>query len=127
MLYRLSLFDTAPHDDYTGYRHWIVGRPGGLVPHSPYANRWLSAAAWPLFELMPLIRLTNTPQSLSDDMIRAVAALSMLSYLAMLGTAFLTFRLGRTEGGLVSRTRNSQGEFLVKRATNLLILGGVDG
>ena len=98
VLYRLALFDTVPHDDYAPYLLWIAGR-GGAFPDSPYAYRWLSvAAAWPLLEAMPLIRLSNTPEALSVDTIRAIAALAMLSFLAMLAQAWLTIRLARAEG-----------------------------
>lgn len=98
VLYRLALFDTVPHDDYAPYLLWIAGH-GGAFPDSPYAYRWLSvAAAWPLFEAMPLIRLSNTPESLTADTIRATAALAMLSFLALLAQAWLTARLARAEG-----------------------------
>jgi hypothetical protein len=44
--------------------------------------------------------LSNLPADLQPGFLRATAALAMLSYLANLGTAMLTVRLARTEGGL---------------------------
>jgi hypothetical protein len=56
--------------------------------------------AWPLFRLMPMIPLTNLPAGMADAAVRATAAIVMLSYLASIGTAMLTYLLGRREGGL---------------------------
>ncbi len=100
-LYRLAAFDTVPHDDYTPYLLWLDGNPLGGIPESPYAYRLLSMAlAWPFFKLLPAIPLSNLPAILPEVATRAIAALAMLSYLATILTAMLTWRLAKTEGRL---------------------------
>jgi hypothetical protein len=101
VLFRLAVFNTVPHDDYAPYLLWLDGNARGGIPESPYCYRLLSMVmAWPLFRLMPAIPLTNLPPVMSDETVRAVAALTMLSYVASIATALLTYRLGRKEGGL---------------------------
>jgi hypothetical protein len=99
VLYRLALFDTVPHDDYAPYLLWLAGAPHGVVPDSPYAYRLLSvAAAWPFYRLLPVLSLTNQPAGLSVETMRAIAALSMLSFTSLLATGGLMAWLGRKEG-----------------------------
>lgn len=98
-LYRLAVFNTVPHDDYTGFLLWLEG--AGRFPDSPYCYRLLSmAAAWPLYRLMPLIQLTNVPEAMTPALLKANAALSLLSYLSSIVMAQLLYRLARTEAGL---------------------------
>jgi hypothetical protein len=101
VLFRLAVFNTVPHDDYTPYLLWLDGNPLGGIPESPYCYRLLSMVmAWPLYWLMPAIPLTNLPADMPGDAVRAVAAITLLSYLAGIATALLTYRLARTEGAL---------------------------
>lgn len=101
VLFRLAVFNTVPHDDYVPYLLWLDGNGLGGIPESPYCYRLLSMVmAWPLFRLMPTIPLTNLPPGMPAEIIRATAAITLLSYLASVATALLTYRLGRIEGGL---------------------------
>lgn len=100
-LYRVAVFDTVPHDDYAPYLLWLDGNPLGGIPESPYCYRLLSMAlAWPFFHLLPTLPLTNLPLGTAQVSARAIAALAMMSYLAGILTAMLTYHLGRREGGL---------------------------
>lgn len=101
VLFRLAAFDTVPHDDYTPYLLWLDGNVQGGIPESPNCYRLLSMVmAWPFYRLMPAIPLTNLPASITAEALRATAAITLLSYVAGIVTALLTYRLGRTEGGL---------------------------
>jgi hypothetical protein len=100
-LYRLAVFNTVPHDDYAPYLLWLDGNALGELPGSPYCYRLLSVAmAWPFYRLLPLIPLTNLPDGMAPEMAKATAALAMMSYLAGIATALLTFRLARREAEL---------------------------
>ena len=101
VLYRIMIFQTVPRDDYAPYLLWIIGAPGGALAGSPYIYRYLSLLpAWPLYHLLPVFRLTNIPATLSIPYQRATAALAMLSDIAAIASAVLTFdiakRIGKT-------------------------------
>lgn len=38
-IYRLSIFNTVPRDDYAHFLLWTVGHAEGVLPDSPYAYR----------------------------------------------------------------------------------------
>lgn len=96
VLYRLSLFNTLPRDDYAPYLLALLGRPGGAFAESPYVYRILSVlAAAPFYFALPVIPLTNTPPGLPVETLRATAAFAMLAHLALVGSAVAAYRLAR--------------------------------
>ena len=99
VIYRLSVFNTVPHDDYAGYLLWLLHQPGAAFPDSPYAYRIGSMAlAAPFYAALPPIPLTNTPAGLTPEYLRATAAVSMLAYISWLAAALLTSATARRVG-----------------------------
>ena len=100
VIYRLSLFDASPHDDYARFLLHMLHLPGGEVPGSPYGYRGLAVlAAVPFFYALPELPLIAVPAGLSLDLVRATAALALLSYLCLVGTLYATYRLARDRAG----------------------------
>lgn len=122
--YREMIFNTVPHDDYAPYLLHIIGQPGGTVPPSPFAERYLSVlAAVPFFHL-PQIRFTLAP-NLSDATLHAYEAQAFTSWLSIVLTALLFFHWARSRG-------NSLWGGLLAGAGSLLLchfvgLTGIDG
>jgi len=111
--HRLAVFNTVPRDDYAGYLLWLLGQPGGAFPDSPYCYRVLSMVAAMPFMLLPAIPLSNLPPSTDPAWLRATAALSVLSYLSMVGLFVLGARLARMRAGLNGREGAAAGGLLV--------------
>ena len=104
VLYRLSVFNTLPRDDYAGFLLWTVGNPQGALPPSPYCYRILSMLlAAPLYFVSPPLRLSNMPPDLSAPYLRATAALSALSLLAWIVGAMLIYQVAVRRCGLARR------------------------
>jgi hypothetical protein len=100
VIYRLSVFNTVPHDNYAAFLLWTAGNSEGALPESPYCYRILSMlAALPLYFVTPAIRLTNIPADLTSAYLRATFALSMLAFFATIAAAMLMARLGSREFG----------------------------
>ena len=98
VIYRLSVFNTVPRDDYAPFLLWLLGKGGGL-PDSPYSYRVLSMVlAAPFYYGLPAIPLSNTPAELSPEWLRATAALSMLAFLAWMASAVLAGAAARRAG-----------------------------
>ncbi|GAC1341956.1 MAG: hypothetical protein NVSMB18_15090 [Acetobacteraceae bacterium] len=99
MIYRLSVFNTVPRDDYAPFLLWLLGQPGGVFPESPYGFRVLSMlAAAPFYYVLPDIPLTNTPAGLSGPYLRATAALAAVAFLAWIASAMLAYAAARRAG-----------------------------
>jgi hypothetical protein len=99
VLYRMMIFQTVPRDDYAPYLLWIAGAPTGALPGSPYIYRYFSMLlAWPFYHLLPVFHLTNIPQTVDATYERATAALAMLSDIAAIAAAVLTFDIARRGG-----------------------------
>jgi hypothetical protein len=104
VIYRLSIFNTVPRDDYARFLLWMVGDPEGVLPISPYCYRLLSMAlAAPFYYLLPVIQLTNTPEGLSPAYLRATAALSALAFVAWIAGAMLVYAVAVGKCGLSRR------------------------
>lgn len=104
VIYRLSVFNTMPRDDYARFLLWIVGNPEGVLPISPYCYRLLSMAlATPFYYLLPVIQLTNLPADLSPAYLRATAALSALALVAWIAGAILVYAVAVGRCGLSRR------------------------
>jgi hypothetical protein len=101
VVYRLAVFNTVPHDDYAPYLLWLVGHPGGFLPGSPYGYRLFSVvAAWPFYELLPALRLTNIPADIAPDVLKATAALSAMSLVAAIVASMLAYHTAIRHAGL---------------------------
>jgi hypothetical protein len=101
ILFRLMIFNTLPRDDYAPYLLWLLGESGGAFPASPYGYRILSVlAAAPFYYLLPPFALTNLPGDLGAQYVRATAALSISSYLALVASGVLGYRLAVDRFGL---------------------------
>jgi hypothetical protein len=95
-IYRSAAFNTVQRDDYATYLLYLLGQ-GGWVPAAPFAYRILSvAAAMPFYYVLPLYRFTRLPET--DPMyLRATEALSFVSYLSMILTVIVVYRIARTQ------------------------------
>jgi hypothetical protein len=101
---RIMVFDTVPRDDYAPFLLWLAGAPGGAFPESPYGYRLLTmVAALPFYYVLPALRLTNLPASLTPQYVQATAALATLSYLSLLAAGLLAYRTARDRVGLPRR------------------------
>lgn len=110
---RIMVFDTVPRDDYAPFLLWLVGAPGGAFPDSPYGYRLLTMlAALPLYYVLPPLRLTNLPASLTPQYVQATAALAALSYLSLLAAGLLAYRTTRDRVGLPRREATLAGALL---------------
>ena len=97
-IYRGAAFNIVPHDDYVTYVLKLLGEEGGRIPGSPFRYRLLAVGlAVPLFHVLPLYRFSNLDDSLSDTYLKALEAFSMVSYLAVVGTAVIMFLLCRRQ------------------------------
>jgi hypothetical protein len=104
LIYRLSLFNTMPRDEYAYFLLWMVGSPEGRLPISPYCYRLLSMVlAAPFYYLLPVIQLTNMPEGLSPAYVRATAALSALAFVAWIAGAMLVYTMAVAKCGLSRR------------------------
>lgn len=93
-IYRTAAFNTIPRDDYAPYLLALAGQ-GGDIPAAPYAYRAVSVAmAIPFYYLLPLYVFTNLN---NPDLpyLRATQALSMVSFLSIVLTAFLIYSMAR--------------------------------
>ena len=110
ILFRLMIFNTFPRDDYAPMLLWWLGEAGGTAPQSPYGYRLLSVlSAAPFYHLLPPFTLTNLPGGLSAEYVKATAALAASSFVALVASAALAyrlavdrFRLGRPEGAFAA-------------------------
>ena len=106
ILFRLMIFDTLPRDDYAPMLLWWLGEPGAVPPTSPYGYRALSMlAAAPFYHLLPPFTLTRLPGNLTPEYVKATAALATASFVALIASALMAYRLvrdrfrfGRPEG-----------------------------
>lgn len=104
LIYRLSVFNTMPRDDYAAFLLWTVGNPEGVLPISPYCYRVLSMVlAAPFYYVMPALQLTNLPPGLSPAYLKATAALSALAFLAWIAGAMLIYAIAVGKCGLSRR------------------------
>ena len=104
VIYRLSIFNTMPRDEYAYFLLWMVGNPEGRLPISPYCYRLLSMVlAAPFYYLLPAIQLSNMPENLSPAYIRATAALSALAFVAWIAGAMLVYAIAIARCGLSRR------------------------
>jgi hypothetical protein len=91
-IYRTSVFNTVSRDDYAPYLLFFLGE-GGIAPPAPFGYRILSISlAIPFYYALPLytfryVRESNVPY------LKATEALSMVSYLSIVLTAVLVYKI----------------------------------
>ena len=83
-IFRMNAFNTVPRDDYSPYLLYILGEEGGRVLGAPFAYRIFSvAAAVPFYYVLPYFEFSQL-EDVNVTYMRAVEALAMASYVAML-------------------------------------------
>jgi hypothetical protein len=98
-IYRGAVFNIIPHDDYGRYLLEILGEEGGEIADSPYIYRVLTVLpAVPFYYTLPIYRFTNLEHK-SDNYLRAVEALSMVSYLSILLLSFVIYKITKERFG----------------------------
>src|SRR5262249_13463985 len=119
-IYRTAAFNTVSRDDYGPYLLFLVGE-GSEVPASPFGYRILSvAAAIPFYHLMPVYTFKNLGP-VDTTALRAAQALSMVSYLSIVLTSFVVYKLAR------DRSRASPVASLSVSLLAILLLTGFVG
>jgi hypothetical protein len=103
-IYRTMAFNTLPRDDYAPFLLWLVRRPGGAFPGSPYGYRILSvAASVPFYYILPPLHLSELPAHIPDAYLKATAAIALLSWLAMVLAGWAAFHVATRQCGLGKR------------------------
>ena len=97
-IYRKLAFNTAPRDDYAPFLLWFVSRHGRW-PGSPFGYRVLSIVpAIPLFYLLPFYKFSLLPGT-NLTYLKAIEALSAVSFFATAGAATVAFKIVRSKLG----------------------------
>ncbi len=101
-IYRGAAFNVIPHDDYAIYLLHILSEDGGKAMGSPFYYRVISVLlAAPFYYILPTYKFTNLGQ-LSAPYLKAVEALSFVTFLAILVSSIMIYliskrRLGQSE------------------------------
>jgi len=106
VILRLMIFETVPRDEYEPFLLWLLNQPGGRFPPSPYGYRLFAmVAAAPFYYVLPPISFSGLPETISVPVLRATGAIAALSFLSLIGTSVMAYRLavdranlGRVEG-----------------------------
>ena len=106
VIHRLMIFETVPRDHYEPFLLWLLDQPGGSLPPSPYGYRVLTmVAAAPFYYLLPPVGFSGLPETISAPVLKATGAIAALSFLSIIGTSVMAYRLavdkanlGRVEG-----------------------------
>jgi hypothetical protein len=94
-IYRELAFNTTPHDDYSVYLLYLMGKEGGALPGAPTGYRLLSVVpAIVFYHLLPVYRFTYLPEA-SQSFLKAQAALALVSYISILTTAWIIYRIAQ--------------------------------
>ena len=95
-IYRSAAFNTVHRDDYAPYLLRLLGH-GGIPPGAPVAYRVLSVlVATPFYYLLPFYNFSRLP-TMEASYLRATEALSFVSYLSILLTAIVIYRIARNQ------------------------------
>jgi hypothetical protein len=106
VILRVMIFDAVPRDEYEPFLLWLLGQPGGNFPPSPYGYRVLAmVAAAPFYFVLPPVSFSGLPEGVSVPVLKATGAIAALSFLSIIGTSIMAYRLavdkanlGRVEG-----------------------------
>ena len=91
--HRPSAFNTVPRDDYSPYLLFILGEEGGRVLGAPFVYRIFSvAAAVPFYYVLPYFEFSQL-EEVNVTYMRAVEALAMASYVAMLISCIVIYQI----------------------------------
>jgi hypothetical protein len=97
---RLAITGAVPGEDYARFLLSLLGLPGGAVPGSPFGYRGLAVlAAVPFYVGLPAVALPDAPAGMPAELVRATAALALLSQLSLAGMLYATYRLARDRAG----------------------------
>ena len=92
--YQGALKYHTSRDPYENYvLHLLHGTP--RLPGAPYAYRLFSVAIAIPFYYLPPIKFSNLPENITTTYIKAVQALSIVSYLSIIFTAVIIYILSR--------------------------------
>jgi hypothetical protein len=124
LIFRMAIFSTMPRDDYAPYLLWLLNEPGGAPAISPFGYRILSVLlAAPLYYVLPPIHFTNVPADVALPYLRATAALSALSFIALISGAVLAYRLVIDRYGLGKVEGIFAGAFVLVSELYVLLTG----
>ena len=106
VILRLMIFETVPRDHYEPFLLWLLDQPGGRFPPSPFGYRVLAmVAAAPFYYVLPPVSFSGLPETISVPVLKATGAIAALSFLSIIGTSIMAYRLatdkahlGRVEG-----------------------------
>jgi hypothetical protein len=92
--YRLTVFNTFPHDDYHSVLLYWDGKLPDFEFFAPTCYRFFyHVVAFFWYKCMPLISLSQTPEGLSTEFIKAKQALAFTSFLFLHLYFWITWRL----------------------------------
>ena len=95
------IFETVPRDHYEPFLLWLLGQPGGRLPSSPFGYRILPmVAAAPFYYLLPPITFSGLPATVSLPALKATGAIAALSYLSVIATSVVVYRLAIDKANL---------------------------
>ncbi len=95
--YRVAAFNITPHD--SNYVEYILYFMGELTspPESPFYYRIISVLiALPLVDLLPFFKFSALPADISDAHLKAIQALSFVTYVAAIITSILCYKITRS-------------------------------
>ena len=93
-IYRLMAFQAVPFDDYAAYLLSFV-TDNEAAFRGPWGYRVLPVlASVPIYFVMPLYKFSNLEPSLyTDEYLRAMASIAAMSYLSIVGSMVMVFRI----------------------------------
>lgn len=98
-IYRTSIFNVVPRDDFAPYLLFLTGN-GGSVPGTWHGYRLISVLlAVPFYYVLPELRFSLLSPNVSAPYLRATEALSFTSFLFMTLGVVLIFRIARDRFG----------------------------
>ena len=101
VILRLMIFDTVPRDKYEPFLLWLLDQPGGRFPPSPYCYRVLAmVAAAPFYYVLPPISFSGLQDTISVPVLKATGAIAALSFLSIIGTSIMAYRLAVDKANL---------------------------
>lgn len=91
-IFRFSIFDIISHDDYASYLLYFLGKEGGRLLDSPFTYRFFSVLVAIPFYYLPTYTFSKL-NGVSYQYIKANQALAFLSYIAIIGTLIMIYKI----------------------------------